>query len=451
MTAGRIPCLVETAGRRFADEPALLGPGVRISFRELDHCVSARASAPTVASHCGHWVALPATPTVPSLIEFLALLRAGARVLPVNPALPAEVLARWMARHEITRLHRAPIDLSDADAGAVASTSGRQRFMFAINEPRTGTLSSGSTGEPKVAVHSYRNHVLSAEGFAAAIPLGPGDRYLLALPWFHVGGLAIVFRCLLRGAAVVLGGRANDADFLRAMRITHVSMVETQLLRLLAASGPLPPLSCLLLGGGPVREPVRRAALERGLPVWRSYGLTETASTVIAEDPEGHTRTLPHRECRVADDGEILVRGATLFLGYLEHGRPVPNTDADGWFHTGDLGRWDCTGFHVTGRLDNRFVSGGENIQPEAIEAVLREHPAITEAVVVPRGDDEFGHRPVAFVDCTAPIADDALRDWLRPRLHAWLLPVAFHPLPRGDDLKIQRADLVRLAARPES
>lgn len=450
MSATLIPCLLRTAAREFAGAPALLGPGIRISFKELDQRVSARAHALSAASLCGHWVVLPATPTVPGLIEFLALLRAGARVLPVNPALPARVLARLMAQHGITRLSEAPAD--PAQTGAVPDThkAGSQRLAFAADEPCTGILTSGSTGEPKVAVHSYRNHVLSANGFAAAIPLGPGDRYLLALPWFHIGGLAIVFRCLLRGAAVVLGGRAEDADFLRAMRISHVSMVETQLLRLLATPGTVPALSCLLLGGGPARASVCRAATERGLPVWRSYGLTEMASLVIAENPEGHTRILPHRECRVTSDAEILVRGGTLFLGYLDGDKPMRNTDADGWFHTRDLGQWDASGFHVTGRRDHQFISGGENVQPEAIEAVLREHPAITEAVVVPRFDREFGQRPVAFVDCTEPIQADALRAWLRPRLNPWLLPLAFHPLPRDNGMKIRRSDLIRLAAQSD-
>ncbi|AHE98273.1 AMP-binding protein [Thioalkalivibrio paradoxus] len=452
MTSATDPCLVRAAARAFTDAPALLGPDVRLSFRELDRLVDARARSLAARGDSGNWVMHRATPAASSLIEFFALLRAGFNVLPVNPALPAQALSRLIERQGIAHCADAHADAArgQPNASAEADRNGPQTGELPAPAPLTGMLTSGSTGEPKLAVHNSRHHVLSAEGFAAAIPLGPGDRYLLALPWFHVGGLAILFRCLLHGAAIVLGGRAEDADFLRTMGATHVSVVETQLRRLLAAPDPLPRLRCLLLGGGPVRASVRNAALERGLPVWLSYGLTEMASAVIAEDPDGRVHRLPHRECRIASDGEILVRGGTLCLGYLDRGTLVPATDPDGWFHTRDLGEWNTCGFRVIGRLDNRFISGGENVQPEAIEAVLREHPAIAEAVVVPRPDDEFGQRPVAFLDCIGEIREDALRDWLRSRLNPWLLPVAFRSLPRNDGMKIRRADLLRLAAQPE-
>jgi O-succinylbenzoic acid--CoA ligase len=172
-------------------------------------------------------------------------------------------------------------------------------------------------------------------------------------------------------------------------------------------------------------------------------------SLVISQDPEGQTSLLPHRKCRIDSDGEILVRGDTLFLGYLESdGGLNPATDAQGWFHTRDLGCWEGDAFRVIGRLDNQFISGGENVQPERIEEVLRRHPAIAQAVVVPRMDTEFGQRPVAFLDTIAEIDHDALRNWLRRHLNPWQLPVAFHPLPRSDGIKIRRADLIELAAR---
>jgi O-succinylbenzoic acid--CoA ligase len=169
---------------------------------------------------------------------------------------------------------------------------------------------------------------------------------------------------------------------------------------------------------------------------------------VIVHGPDGRARLLPHRECRIGDDGEILVRGDALFLGYLEDGGLVPATDADGWFHTRDLGSWDDGVFQVLGRRDHQFISGGENVQPESIEDVLHRHPAIARAIVVPRPDAEFGQRPVAFLDATGEIEQDALRTWLRQYLNPWELPVAFHPLPRSEGMKIRRADLVPLAAR---
>ncbi|TVP78911.1 AMP-binding protein [Thioalkalivibrio sp.] len=442
------PCLLRVGARRFGDAPALLGPEERLTFRELDHRVSERARTLTTIGSPGAWVALKAAHSVEGLVGFLALLRAGFHVLPVNPAQPEEPLRMLATRNRIGRL----LDPDGAELPAMeGSGSGVPRaetLEFVGDAPCTGILTSGSTGVPKLAVHSYRNHVLSAVGSASVMPLAPGDRYLLSLPWFHVGGVAILFRCLLGGAAVVLGGRVEDPDFLRDLRVSHVSMVEAQLQRLLARQDALPGLRGVLLGGGPVRPALLRSARDRGLPACMTYGLTEMSSQVIVQGPDGMVRLLPHRECRIAADGEILVRGDTLFLGYLEDGGLVPATDVDGWFHTRDLGYWDERVFQVLGRRDHQFISGGENVQPERIEDVLHRHPAIAQAVVVPRADAEFGQRPVAFLDATGEIQQDALRTWLRQYLNAWELPVAFHPLPRSEGMKILRADLVALAAR---
>ena len=448
MNVATQPCLLRIGARRFADAPALLGPDERLTFRQLDMRVSERARTLTMIGNPGDWVAMKAAHSVDALIGFLALLRAGFRVLPINPAQPEEPLRLLTTRHRIGRF----LDLDGAQVpamgGAGRSVPGSETLEFVADAPCTGILTSGSTGVPKVAVHSYRNHVLSAVGSATVMPLAPGDRYLLSLPWFHVAGVAILFRCLLGGAALVLGGRVEDPDFLRDQRVSHVSMVEAQLRRLLARQDALPSLRGVLLGGGPVQPGLLRAARDRGLPAWMTYGLTEMSSQVIVQGPDGRARLLPHRECRIGDDGEILVRGDALFLGYLEDGGLVPATDADGWFHTRDLGSWDDGLFQVLGRRDHQFISGGENVQPESIEDVLHRHPAIARAIVVPRPDAEFGQRPVAFLDATGEIEQDALRTWLRQYLNPWELPVAFHPLPRSEGMKIRRADLVALAAR---
>ena len=448
MNVATQPCLLRIGARRFADAPALLGPDERLTFRQLDMRVSERARTLSMIGSPGAWVALKAAHSVDGLIGFLALLRAGFRVLPVNPAQPEAPLRMLATRNRIERLLDPDDAPMPAKGSAGRSVPAAETLEFADYAPCMGILTSGSTGVPKVAVHSYRNHVLSAAGAATVMPLAPGDRYLLSLPWFHVAGVAILFRCLLGGAALVLGGRVEDPDFLRDQRVSHVSMVEAQLRRLLAGQDALPSLRGVLLGGGPVQPALLRAARDHGLPAWMTYGLTEMSSQVIVQGPDGRTRLLPHRECRIGGDGEILVRGDTLFLGYLEDGALVPATDADGWFHTRDLGSWDDGVFQVLGRRDHQFISGGENVQPERIEDVLHRHPAISQAVVVPRTDVEFGQRPVAFLDASGEIEQDALRTWLRQYLNPWELPVAFHPLPRSEGMKIRRADLVALAAR---
>jgi O-succinylbenzoic acid--CoA ligase len=192
------------------------------------------------------------------------------------------------------------------------------------------------------------------------------------------------------------------------------------------------------MGGSGMPPTLIRAALERGLPVHTSYGLTEMASQVTAtragaslEDLLTSGSVLPYREVSISGEGEVLVRGATLFAGYVEGDRVRSPVDEDGWFHTGDLGAFDGEGrLLVRGRRDNMFVSGGENVQPEEIEAALEAIEGITASVVVPVRDAEFGSRPVAFVRSMGGFSPEGLAGALEARLPRFMVPIAFHPWP---------------------
>ncbi|MBK1733756.1 o-succinylbenzoate--CoA ligase [Halorhodospira abdelmalekii] len=455
------PCLLARAAHRFPNALALLtAEGSTWSFHQLDAAVSERALALRAQGlREGAWVALRIRTTAAGVIDWLALLRAGAYALPLSERLPDRALRELLDEHGLEgQIPQPGAALQRSDWEQAAPPVSRKRrsgvdesalcWHFRADRPCAGVLTSGSTGRPRIAVHSYANHVRSAEGAAQQMPLQPESRYLLSLPLNHVGGLAILFRTLAAGATMVLGGRAEDADFLRRYAIHYVSLVETQLRRLLAAAEPLPQLQRVLLGGGPVAESLLAAAAERGLACWLSYGLTEMASQVVTHDPAGRGAVLPYRELHIADDGEIWVRGETLFLGYLEAGRVQAATDAAGWFQTRDLGRWQGQRLEIIGRKDNQFISGGENIQPEQIESELTRHPQIDAAVIVPRPDPEFGFRPVAFLAAAGAMpAAEELQAWLRERLASYQLPVAYRPLPEYGGLKPQRRDLERIAA----
>jgi O-succinylbenzoic acid--CoA ligase len=301
-------------------------------------------------------------------------------------------------------------------------------------------FTSGSAGAPKAALHTFGNHFFSAEGSNANIALAPGDRWLHSLPPYHVGGLSILFRCLLAGATVVL----PEADVplgegIAQSSATHVSLVSTQLLRLLREEGfEGDGLKAILLGGDPMPASLVDEAAARGLPVYTSYGLTEMASQVTTTPPGASReelrtsgRPLAYREVKISG-GEILVRGETLFAGYIEGDAIDWPLDADGWFHTGDLGDLDANGYLcVRGRKDNLFVSGGENIQPEEIEEALSILEGVEETVVVPVPDPEFGARPVAFVrTADDTVEPGALVRPLEEVLPGFKIPVAFHAWP---------------------
>jgi O-succinylbenzoic acid--CoA ligase len=198
----------------------------------------------------------------------------------------------------------------------------------------------------------------------------------------------------------------------------------------------------ILVGGGPISGELLSASREAGARVFLTYGLTEMASQVsTTSDPSRLAgasdagNVLPYRSVRIAGDGEILVRGETLFSGYLEGGSVQPATDADGWFHTRDVG-WFTAEQHlvIRGRKDHMFVSGGENIHPEEIERAIERLPEVERAVVVDIPDEEYGARPVAFVSFRGrELRLDELRLRLDDLLPRFKHPVAVFPYPADE------------------
>ncbi len=278
-----------------------------------------------------------------------------------------------------------------------------------MDRPVTVIHTSASSGEAKAAVHSFANHWYSALGSNENIPFGPGDCWLLSLPLYHIGGYALLFRSLISGGALAIG--EPDETLSRSLLnfpLTHLSLVPTQLYRLLAdkkSTDVLRKLKAVLLGGSSAPKSLIEEALQQDIPLYLSYGSTEMSSQIattpapIREIQQNSGQLLPYREITVAKDGELLVKGPCLFQGYLRPDGIHPQTDHDGWFHTADIGSISEKGeVTVLGRKDNMFISGGENIHPEEIEKALMMIEGIREALVVPVPDNEYGQRPLAFI-----------------------------------------------------
>jgi o-succinylbenzoate---CoA ligase len=465
-----IQCMVHEAGRVSRSRPAFLGHDIRVGYGELDLMVSATALLLRAAGiGAGRRVALYMENGWALATLIYALIRVGAVPCPLSTRYPVQGVRQQLdaiccdtliARvREESRATLAGILCLDPDGlVSLELTSGQldDTFHIPLAQPAVILFTSGSSAAPKAVQLSYGNLYYSALGANMNIRLGPEDCWLLSLPLYHVGGLGILFRCLGSGAAVALmnqGERLEQA--LSTFPVTHLSVVPTQLQQLLAADLPaevVRRLKAVVLGGSDVAPELMEAARQRGFPVIRSYGLSEMASQVTAGDrydpPSRWTtsgRVLRHRELQVAADGEILVRGATLFSGYIEGDRCVRPVDADGWFATGDIGYCDADGYlTVTGRKDLMFISGGENVHPEEIERVLLQIPGIRQAVVRPVPDTRFGHRPVAFLDRAADLDDASIIARLRQTLPAFKVPDQLYPWPdtsHPQGLKVARAD----------
>ncbi len=449
MSPPTIPDPVRAAACARPDAPALIAPERVVTYADLHWRVA--ATARRLAEYGlapGERFAVYRLPDADALVAVLAALRVRAVVCPVSARLPVAAVPGLLDPLGISVIATASDGMGDEASVLRLDTSadgsdGEGPAPWGLTDPATLVFTSGSTGVPKAALHSVGSHVASARGSVAFLGLRPGDRWLLTLPLYHVGGLAVLFRCVLAGAAVVLPDEGVPIEqAVSEHGVTHTSLVATQLLRVLRGGRPeaLGRMQAVLLGGSAVPPGLVAEAHALGLPIHTSYGLTEMASTVAATPPGASLDALstsgvvlPDRAVRLADDGEILVRGATLFEGYVEGETVALPTGAGGWFPTGDLGAWAETDggrmLRVVGRKDHLFISGGENVQPEEIEAALGRINGVRRSVVVPVGDDEFGQRPLAFVDAEE-WTPEAWREALSAVLPRFKIPDAFHPWP---------------------
>jgi O-succinylbenzoic acid--CoA ligase len=337
-------------------------------------------------------------------------------------------------------------DAADARAGAGAGAVGSEPVRRGLAEPHLLVYTSGTTGAPKPVVLTAENLLASAVGSAFRLGVDPDDRWLCALPTHHVGGLAPMVRSAVYGTTAVLarptddGPRAGfDADRvladLRERSVTAVSLVPTQLRRLLAA-GEVPDLRFVLLGGSAAPPALVERALDRGVPVCPTYGATETASQVATArpaearaHPDGVGRPLAVTGVTVVGDdgrsrdpgevGELVVDGPTVTPGY--YGAPGA-TALDGGYHTGDLAHRDADGrLFVHGRADDLITTGGETVAPERVRSALCEVEGVVDAAVVGLPDPEWGERVGALVavdDAVGPAPEDlraAVGDRLPP------------------------------------
>lgn len=408
-----------------------------------------------------------------TVVLFLGMLRVGIVFAPASHRLPASQLADMVVQADIgfvisddallpslSSLGISVLSLQTLWSETQGSVCRRTGAIWVpAQQPVTIVWTSGSTRQPKAAVHVYSNHYFSAMGSQDNIPLGSNDRWLLSLPLFHVAGIATVVRTMLAGATLVIPDDEGLSTSLLSFHPTHISMVPTQLFRLLEQGGEilqaLQTAKVVLLGGSAVSTELWQTAIAHRLPVCVSYGSTEMSSQIATTRPgtvpdiwptAGYV--LPFREVRIAQDGEIWVRGVTLFLGYLQGSVWQRPFDEQGWFATGDLGQWCEDGsLRILGRKDAMFISGGENIQPEEIEWILEQHPAILRAVVVGVPDAQYGTRPHAFLQLKSgeKLEPQAIRTFLIPRIAKFKIPDQFHPWPEHleQGMKISRKHLL--------
>jgi len=387
----------------------------------------------------------------------LTCLRSGIIFCPLNPRFSDPEISSRLAilnsefiylAPEQARLHlsRLSLDFTAPDHPEFTNTQQQIDPLQVINI----IFTSGSSGQAKAAMHHFSNHYYSALGSQKRIPLRSGDNNLLSLPLFHISGYATVLRTILAGATVFLSDTPLTVAQLKKLQITHLSLVSTQLTRLLESSEFRQdnlPIKHLLLGGSAFSAGLLKETQQRGFSYHLSYGLTEMSSQVATSSNSSALFILKYRQLRIIE-GEIFLRGKTRFAGYfngLMADSLIPETQ---WFASKDLGKLVAGSLQLIGRKDRMFICGGENIQPEEIESLLLTLPAIKQAYVVAINDPAFGKRPVAFIDGLNEIQPQAVDNYLKDKLSRYKRPVYYFLLPPSSGIKVSLTELQQLAQK---
>jgi O-succinylbenzoic acid--CoA ligase len=359
-----------------------------------------------MTSRALHALLLPADTGAPRLLEALAsaLDGTGPAILPLDPTLPPARVAALLSAFTPTVL--------ETHEGVERLTSPREATADPDNhglpeDTAVVIATSGSTGEPKGVQLSASALRHSAGASLTRIGATPGARWLCPLPTSHIAGIGVLVRSLLAGTTPLVLPRLDPATDLASLGCAFVSLVPTQLRRLLAATADVAAFRTILLGGAAIPPSLLEAAREAGANLVTTYGMSETCGGCVYNG-----RPLDGVSVRTGESGIIAICGPVLFTGYRNRPDLTASALSDGWFQTSDLGTLGRSGtLSVHGRADEMIITGGKNVAPAEVAAALETHPAVREAVVLGEPDPDWGHHVTAVVVPTAPATPPALND----------------------------------------
>ena len=444
--------MVLSAADRFGDAEAVIDGPLRFTFAQVVERIRCAAGAfADLGIDKGERVAIWAPNSVEWIIAAFGLLTAGGVLVPVNTRFKTEeagdVIARSGAKAVLVQKgfldqdYTAPpgTPVIDLKSDFLSSGSPFEREVSGTDVSDI-IFTSGTTGRPKGAMLNHRQTLRMYEEWATLADLREGDRYLQINPYFHTFGLkAGLVTSFLRGATmlpVAVFDVDTVVDLIERERITMLPGPPTLYHSLLTVQdkSKLSTLRAGVTGAADIPvELVRRIHGE--LPfrtLMTGYGLTEAGNVTLSLPGDSFedvatTAGVPCDgvEVRIADDGEVLVRGYGVMQGYLDDPDATAEAiDGDGWLHTGDLGNFTEAGrLRIVGRKKDMFIVGGFNAYPAEIEGFLLSHPAVAQAAVIGVPDERLGQVGKAFVVSKVPIDADELIGWCRDRMAGFKVP----------------------------
>ncbi|MEW9550957.1 AMP-binding protein [Nonomuraea sp. NPDC050783] len=300
---------------------------------------------------------------------------------------------------------------------------------------------SGSTGAPKGVMLSATALRASAAASLRRLEASKGERWLCCLPVAHVSGLQVLVRALLSGTEPLIHARFDPRAVLES-GAHHVSLVPTQLHRLVELEADLSVFRTILLGGAAPRPGLVERARELGARIVTTYGMSETCGGCVYDG-----QPLYNVDLKIGADGRIRIAGPVLFSGYRS-GESAPFDG--GWFVTSDLGELSGGRLRVLGRADDVINTGGEKVVAGAVAAVVSTHPEVADVAVIGVPDPEWGERVTAVVvpaTPDTPLTLEQLRAYCRDRLPAYAAPRELRVVPALPLLPNGKTDLVGLKA----
>ncbi|HGH0727102.1 TPA: o-succinylbenzoate--CoA ligase [Staphylococcus pseudintermedius] len=330
-------------------------------------------------------------------------------------------------------------------------------FEFQPQRIASIMFTSGTTGPQKAVPQTFENHRMSAASCRESLGFAYDSKWLAVLPIYHISGLSILLRSVQYGFTVFLLEKFNTKTVMELFQtegITHVSLVPITLMRLMEQGLDQPyHLEKVLLGGAKLDGQFIRQALDRQLPIYNSFGMTETCSQFLTADPtmlQRNPNTVGHASSDIAlkvvspdanGHGELYVKGGNVMQGYLYPENMNHVFDDEGYFKTGDIASVDEHGDVVIyDRRKDLIISGGENIYPYEIESVAKSHPFIADAMCTSITDSAWGQRPILYVVAKQWVSD--MEAFLEARLAKYKLPVHIYfvrALPYTSTGKLQR------------